>query len=286
VSCCSTVATNNPLKPEIKHEKLSSIWENRLVVGRLEEGIGDGLILEHLDKPESQMPRPPSSSQRNLADAYNAPSVNSRLWMSSRVGGQGTRGFSLIELMLVLAIVAILASLAIPSFQNVLASARVTGAVNLLSASLDTLRNEAAGKNRIVAMCRSTAPFATTPSCDNTASANAAANDWGVGWIIYSKPQVVEVPGNFDSTTDTLIQRVVPFEASSDGVRTTITFDTLINQLAMGPQGTRLPGGAVEPVITIDHRLPSAALNVDRAKCVTINLVGRYSVRSPTGTAC
>jgi type IV fimbrial biogenesis protein FimT len=203
------------------------------------------------------------------------------------LGSVPTKGFSLIELMVVLAIAAILVSMAIPSFQNILASARITGAVNLLSASLDTLRNEATGKNRIVVMCRSTAPFATSPVCDASATANVAALDWGVGWIIFSKPQALDAPGAYNSATDTLIQRVVPFEASSAGVRTTITFDLGVDALAMFPQGTRWPsGGTREPMITIDYRLPSTALNLDRAKCLSINLVGRYTVRSPTGTAC
>jgi type IV fimbrial biogenesis protein FimT len=197
-----------------------------------------------------------------------------------------SNGFSLIELMIILTVAAILVSIAIPSFQGILASARVTGAVNLIAASLDTLRNEAAGKNRIVAMCRSTAPFATPPRCDNAATANAVSADWGVGWIIYSKPQTTDTPSTYNAATDVLIQRVVPFEASSTSVRTTITFAPTPDILAMSPQGTRLPGGNNEPILTIDHRLPSDPLNIDRAKCININLIGRYTVRTPTGTAC
>jgi type IV fimbrial biogenesis protein FimT len=218
--------------------------------------------------------------------AYFAPHGGDRDSKLRLLGKQSSKGFSLIELMIILTVAAILVSIAIPSFQGILASARVTGAVNLIAASLDTLRNEAAGKNRIVAMCRSTAPFATTPSCDNAATANAAAEDWGVGWIIYSKPQTTDTPSTYNAATDVLIQRVVPFEASSTSVRTTITFAPTPDILAMSPQGTRLPGGSNEPILTIDHRLPSDPLNIDRAKCININLIGRYTVRTPTGTAC
>jgi prepilin-type N-terminal cleavage/methylation domain-containing protein len=196
------------------------------------------------------------------------------------------KGFSLVELMIVLAVAAILVSLAIPSFQGLMASARVGGGVNLFVASLDTLRNEAAGKNRVVGMCRSLDPFATTPSCSNLASPRAAAADWGVGWIIYSKPATIEMPSAFNPATDTLIQRVVPSDASSTGVRTTITWNPAIDQFAMGPQGTRLPSSNIEPTVSVDYRLPSAPLNISHAKCINVNLLGRYTVRTPLATGC
>ncbi len=196
------------------------------------------------------------------------------------------RGFSLIELMIVLTIIAVLAAIAIPSFKGVQASARISGGVNLFVASLDTVRNEASGKNRIVGMCRSLAPFAATPSCSNVASADVAANDWGSGWIIYSKPATIDTPAPFDSSTDTLIQRVVPSDASSKTLRTTITWNPTLDHFAMGPQGTRLPASTVEPIVTVDYRLPSDALNIDQAKCVSINLLGRYTVRAPIATGC
>ena len=49
------------------------------------------------------------------------------------------RGFSLIELMVVIAIVAILAAVAVPAYQSYLTKVRVSNAFNVLSTSLSNL---------------------------------------------------------------------------------------------------------------------------------------------------
>jgi Tfp pilus assembly protein FimT len=224
--------------------------------------------------------------KRNAGHNLSFTQSNFRLLTYRRLAA----GFSLVELMIIVAISAILVAIAIPSYQQTMASSRILGAVNLLEASLDTLRNEAVSNNRIAVICRSTAPFATTPTCSSTASANAAADDWGIGWIIYSRPNepdpVVATSFGYNAATDRLVQRVVPMEASSEGVRTTITWNPATDMMVMGPQGTRINAAGVEPIISVDYRLPTAALNVARAKCISINLLGRSSVQNASGAGC
>ena len=97
-------------------------------------------------------------------------------------------GFTLIELMMVILVSAILAMIAIPSFQELLAKSRVNGSVNLLTTSFDLARSEALSKNRVTVLCRSGDPMAVAPTCIATGLGDFAADDWATGWIIYSKP--------------------------------------------------------------------------------------------------
>lgn len=63
---------------------------------------------------------------------------------------RGARGFTLIELMIVLAIVAILLATAVPSFVEQVALRRLEGVANELSADLQYARTEAISKNKQV----------------------------------------------------------------------------------------------------------------------------------------
>lgn len=224
--------------------------------------------------------------KRNAGQNLSFNQSNFRLLTYRRLAA----GFSLVELMIIVAISAILVAIAIPSYQQTMASSRILGAVNLIEASLDTLRNEAVSNNRVAVICRSTAPFAATPACSSVATASAAADDWGIGWIIYTKQigadPTAAMAFAYNAATDRLVQRVVPMEASSEGVRTTITWNPVIDMMVLGPQGTRINAAGVEPIITVDYRLPTAVLNVARAKCVSINLLGRSKVQNASGTGC
>ncbi len=68
--------------------------------------------------------------------------------MGHRVGG-----FTLLELMVVVAVMAVLASVAYPSFNSLINSNRLVGTANQILASLQQARSEAIRLNRRVAVC-------------------------------------------------------------------------------------------------------------------------------------
>lgn len=88
---------------------------------------------------------------------------------------QHTSGFSLIELLITIAVVAILLTLGLPSFQDALRSNRVATATNELIASFALARSEAIRTTHGSGICTSTAGT----QCD-------VASDWNDGWLVWS----------------------------------------------------------------------------------------------------
>ena len=94
-----------------------------------------------------------------------------------------SHGFTLLELMVVLAIVAILTMLAAPSFTRLIQSITMSSAVNTFLADMRYARSESIRRGGGVVMCRSDDPEAISPTC-NTGS-GPGGNGWVSGWIIF-----------------------------------------------------------------------------------------------------
>jgi len=84
------------------------------------------------------------------------------------------RGFTLIELVAVLAIAAILLGTGVPAFSGLIRSSELTSATNDLFASLVLARSEAAKRGSRVAMCK---------SADGVVCAKTGG--WEQGWIVF-----------------------------------------------------------------------------------------------------
>lgn len=82
-------------------------------------------------------------------------------------------GFTLIELVVTMAIVAIFASYAIPSFNNVMERNRISTATNEMVSALVLARSEALKRSNDVTVCAST----NQTSCSGT--------DFAQGWLVF-----------------------------------------------------------------------------------------------------
>jgi type IV fimbrial biogenesis protein FimT len=90
-------------------------------------------------------------------------------------------GFTLVELLTAIAVLAVLLALAVPNFNDATLSARLNGFANSLVASAQVARSEAIKRNRDITLCRST----NGTSC-------AGSGGWEQGWIILNGGTVLQ----------------------------------------------------------------------------------------------
>ncbi|HZV38175.1 MAG TPA: GspH/FimT family pseudopilin [Pseudoxanthomonas sp.] len=103
-------------------------------------------------------------------------------------------GVTLVELMVALAVMAILLALAVPSMQSLVNSNRLRAATNETLATLQAARIEAIRANRRMVACLSADPNADAPVCDG----NRAS-----GWIVF---QDADRNGRY-AATERLVRR-------------------------------------------------------------------------------
>lgn len=85
-----------------------------------------------------------------------------------------SRGFSLIELMVTISILAILIAIAVPSFTSAIRDSRIDSLSRELQGALQLARSEAVKRRVNVVVCRRNA---AGTACEN-------GTDWGSGWLV------------------------------------------------------------------------------------------------------
>lgn len=124
------------------------------------------------------------------------------------------KGFTLIELMIAIAILSVLLSIAIPGFRQFLISTRLTSQANQLVGDLAYARNEAGTKNRNVIVC-----IAATPT-----SCATSGDDWALGWLIWS-----DLNGNssLDAATE-ILKYTAPLDGNVSVILSGLSPNTLL----------------------------------------------------------
>lgn len=86
-------------------------------------------------------------------------------------------GFTLLELIITIALAAILLGLAVPSMHTFIQNNRISGQTNELVAALNLARSEAIKRGRGAWVCASADPDAENPACSGN-------DDWDDGWLV------------------------------------------------------------------------------------------------------
>jgi type IV fimbrial biogenesis protein FimT len=198
---------------------------------------------------------------------------------------ESQRGFTLIELLTVIAITAILAATALPSFNRLIAGGRISEAANGLRASLELARSEATTRSVRVGICRSGNANSSAPTCSAGAEGPFGGADWAVGWIVYAKAEAN--PGDAFEGGDVLLRRQGTLTGALAGERIMV-WAPGAGPIVFNWNGIRVAG----PVgaFSIDHGPPLGALpstlGSDQASCLGVNVAGRLQSAKPVAGAC
>lgn len=176
-------------------------------------------------------------------------------------------GFTLFELLIVLAVAAIILAVGAPSFADFQRNSRLTAAANDLLGTLQTARTEAIKRQGAVAVCAS----------DNPESPGAACNGGNFrGWISF-------VDTNNNCVRDNLEQVVrvgLRFDAAPAGPLTPVSNGRCISFAASGFTQTLPNVAPVSNVLFCDDRgnAPQGGERLSAARGVGITVTGRSRV--------
>ena len=170
------------------------------------------------------------------------------------------RGFTLVELLVVLAVGAILLAIAIPSYAFLVNSSRLAAVTNDLVTALHLARSEAIKRRMRVTVCKTSNAMAETPVCDTTAS-------WQQGWLVFVDGGT---KGVIDSG-DALLR--VQDSLSAVVTITTSNFSSFVSYLPSGKsQGpNELANGALRVCVASTRRdiiiSPTGRIRLDTNTC-------------------
>ena len=177
------------------------------------------------------------------------------------------RGFTLIEMMITIAILGILLALAAPSFQAMIASSRLTTATNDLMATLAQARSHAIKVGNRTTVCMS----ADGASC-------TASGGWQQGWISF----VDTTRSGASAAVDTgeTINTVFPALPAGIVINGNLPY---ISYSADG-QSKAMPNGFWSGTMRICST-SSALSNDKRARNLTLNSAGRITMTVQSNVA-
>lgn len=164
-----------------------------------------------------------------------------------RLLGQG--GFTLIELMITIAVMAILLAIVIPSFTDATLGSKLRSQANDLAAGVLLARSEAIKRNKTVTLCASS-------------NGTSCTGGWADGWIVIGSDGTV----------------ILKHPAAAGGFLINSTSAT-VTSVIFQPTGV----GATQTTLTVCRATPSVG---SQERAVRISTTGKTKVSKTTTGSC
>jgi type IV fimbrial biogenesis protein FimT len=164
-------------------------------------------------------------------------------------------GFTLIELMVTIAVLGILLSIGIPSYQNMVLNSRITAQANQVITALNYARSEAVKRAAPATVCAT-----------NGGAACAGSKGWSTGWLVFA-----DANGNGTVDGGEAVLRVWPALGGNNTLNTET--NTKITFTATG-----VATGFADILWLCDKR------GTAEARSIVINSMGRSYVEKGTAT--
>ena len=191
--------------------------------------------------------------------------------MSKALSNGWNSGYTMMELIMVIALVAILGTIAIPGFKYVTTSNRIATEVNGLLGDMQFARSEAIKQGQTVTVCIS--------NVGGTGCAgNAAGGTWQLGWIVF-----LDTNHNQQVDNGEAVIRVQPPFTGTDTFVGPVNFNSLtFNRLGYAPTGQ---------TATINVRLHDSTNTAAWTRCLAVSPIGgvtteRQGVSIPPAPVC
>lgn len=181
-----------------------------------------------------------------------------------RSGSPASRGFTLVELLMVLCVAGILLTLAVPSFGRIISSSKLTAASNALLSSMYLARSEAIKRHGRVALCKT-----------SDGNACAASGGWEQGWIVFSDTN----SNGVRDSDEPIIERIQPL--TTIRVTGNSPVAKYVSYVATG--STRLIGGGLQAGTVTVCAEPGTS---DEARQIIISSVGRPRIQKVSASVC
>lgn len=167
-----------------------------------------------------------------------------------------SRGLTILELMIVLAVASILLSVGVPSFRGVMMDNRLVSDTNQFVASISLARSSAVRFQREATICVSNNTEAAVPTC-------TVSTDWSQGWMVW-----VDKDRDGATSADEVVTVFAPL---SD----TLTFSSVnVNRFTYDARGFGTT--PADDLSLCDNR------SGESGRLIKVNAVGRTNVSKQT----
>ena len=189
---------------------------------------------------------------------------------SRKITKKSSAGFTLVEIMITLAIAVILITLAVPSFSLMINNSKVTSSTNEFVASLNLARSEALKRSNNISVCKS------NPAYSACAGSGSVASYTTNGWLVATDCNSDGILNNTGCPTG-VTDVILKVGESNKAIDMNVQMDYVTYNLS-----GRIVGGGV-PTFIVETNTSNTSIKKNKIK---INRIGRVKTCKVGETGC